>query len=304
MGVSQREPSRPGHRQVIKSAVRGQRSETRDRLRRCRSGVATTMTDIHAAGWYADPTERHGLRFFDGTGWADAVRDGVVESSDPLPTDAAAFLPSPRGDVIASPDRGTGGLEGSGSIVSDGPEEAWVGAEVDRPDGPAGDAGDGLMSPSEPEGVTESESVLDSTSERARRGSRVMVAVGLTVLAVMLVAVLFLSHHHSTPAAPRGDLAPADNPTADQIGQCTANVSAWVAYVVDNINNGGVDSLAQTIGTLSPLFDWISNEAPTVSVDEYQRGVAAAVATMRGAVASQCTQWVSSGVDTSIVSAP
>jgi hypothetical protein len=37
-----------------------------------------------AFGWYADPLAHHELRYFDGRGWSDFVKDGGVRSSDPL----------------------------------------------------------------------------------------------------------------------------------------------------------------------------------------------------------------------------
>ena len=37
-----------------------------------------------AGGWFADPESRHELRYWDGVRWTAAVRDGGVESRDPI----------------------------------------------------------------------------------------------------------------------------------------------------------------------------------------------------------------------------
>lgn len=35
------------------------------------------------AGWYPDPSGRHELRYWDGKGWTDHVRDGATRAVDP-----------------------------------------------------------------------------------------------------------------------------------------------------------------------------------------------------------------------------
>src|SRR5438105_4682816 len=49
------------------------------------------------AGWYADPTTRHELRYWDGYAWLDNVSDSGAAATDPLggkpmppPSEAAA----------------------------------------------------------------------------------------------------------------------------------------------------------------------------------------------------------------------
>ena len=78
------------------------------------------MTELHRAGWYRDPTERHEARFFDGDGWTGRARDGLEEMSDALPAHASAFLPLPHGDPIAVSDRRTVGEAGRRSVTDAG----------------------------------------------------------------------------------------------------------------------------------------------------------------------------------------
>lgn len=42
------------------------------------------MTDLPAPNWYTDPTQRHELRYWNGSAWTDDVSDGGVQSTDPL----------------------------------------------------------------------------------------------------------------------------------------------------------------------------------------------------------------------------
>ncbi|MHB8439953.1 MAG: DUF2510 domain-containing protein [Acidimicrobiales bacterium] len=44
-----------------------------------------TPHDMPTFGWYADPSSRHELRYWDGTRWTDHVSDGGQQTSDPLP---------------------------------------------------------------------------------------------------------------------------------------------------------------------------------------------------------------------------
>jgi hypothetical protein len=55
------------------------------------------MTDVTAAGWFADPTGRHELRWFDGTAWTDQVSDGGTVATDPVGVAPAAAAGSPGG---------------------------------------------------------------------------------------------------------------------------------------------------------------------------------------------------------------
>ena len=36
------------------------------------------------AGWYADPSTRHGLRFWNGAAWTSDVSDAGVQAQDPI----------------------------------------------------------------------------------------------------------------------------------------------------------------------------------------------------------------------------
>lgn len=47
------------------------------------------------AGWLADPSGAHELRYFDGTTWTDHVSDGGVTSTAPMPAEAGAPPPPP-----------------------------------------------------------------------------------------------------------------------------------------------------------------------------------------------------------------
>src|SRR5262245_41678170 len=45
------------------------------------------------SGWYEDPAARHAQRYWDGASWTHEVRDGDIDTDDPLP--AGALLPKP-----------------------------------------------------------------------------------------------------------------------------------------------------------------------------------------------------------------
>jgi hypothetical protein len=47
-----------------------------------------------APGWYTDPTDRHGKRWWDGNGWSDQVADDGTVSFDPLVPPVAPVLPA------------------------------------------------------------------------------------------------------------------------------------------------------------------------------------------------------------------
>lgn len=46
-----------------------------------------------AAGWHADPTQRHQLRYWDGTQWTEHVSDNSVTAVDPMTAAAAPPVP-------------------------------------------------------------------------------------------------------------------------------------------------------------------------------------------------------------------
>jgi hypothetical protein len=48
-----------------------------------------------APGWYSDPTDRHGKRWWDGNGWSEHVSDDGTVSTDPLLPPAAQVQPAP-----------------------------------------------------------------------------------------------------------------------------------------------------------------------------------------------------------------
>lgn len=54
-----------------------------------------------AAGWLADPTGVHELRYWDGSAWSEHVSDAGVTAADPLPADAPP--PPPPADVPPPP---------------------------------------------------------------------------------------------------------------------------------------------------------------------------------------------------------
>jgi len=47
--------------------------------------VAPPPTEAPPFGWYADPSGRHELRYWDGTRWTEYVSDGGTQSTEPLP---------------------------------------------------------------------------------------------------------------------------------------------------------------------------------------------------------------------------
>jgi len=47
-------------------------------------GKSKDVTAVWPAGWLADPTGRHELRYWDGTAWTAHVRDAGAQSGDPV----------------------------------------------------------------------------------------------------------------------------------------------------------------------------------------------------------------------------
>lgn len=47
-----------------------------------------------AAGWHADPTQRHQLRYWNGTQWTEHVSDNSVTAVDPMTSAAAPPVPA------------------------------------------------------------------------------------------------------------------------------------------------------------------------------------------------------------------
>lgn len=61
------------------------------------------MSDgLPPAGWYPDPLERHAERFWDGTEWSERVRDGSLESADPLYAPQASSSQAQDTDVAGA----------------------------------------------------------------------------------------------------------------------------------------------------------------------------------------------------------
>ena len=79
----------------------------------------------HPANWYADPTKRHELRYWDGTKWTDHVSDRGVTSVDPVDQGAAPVQINTTADKIQqqvsgeAPRRsaGIGPVEGGGGTI-------------------------------------------------------------------------------------------------------------------------------------------------------------------------------------------
>jgi hypothetical protein len=55
------------------------------RVERSAVRVSSDASGLPPAGWYPDPSEWHGERFWDGETWTSRARDGTVEVDDPLP---------------------------------------------------------------------------------------------------------------------------------------------------------------------------------------------------------------------------
>jgi uncharacterized protein YxjI len=82
------------------------------------------VTDTHEAGWYADPTGRHELRYYDGSDWTEHVSSHGRQAVDP-PTGGGGHVPTVnratekiRRDVASVGSQPYGG-QGGGTVFTE-----------------------------------------------------------------------------------------------------------------------------------------------------------------------------------------